>query len=159
MSVVVDDQLALLINLRAFDVPGAVQLPVLTVYSFQLRIASALLVERRSEGQLQRLVASFAPAGLDPERLVASSDRVRVVDPTTYAGDVARLKAAGMNALPAEIVAVARSLMAQVRLAPGNARGALWDAIAGAGVDVAVWEFVEDNGRLAVEERSGPWAG
>lgn len=154
MKVLVDDQLALLANLGVLELPSAVERPLLTVYSFQLRIASALVVHRATEGVLQRLVSTFLPEGFDIDALVDfDSALVRVIDPTKYAADVARIKSEfRCNSLAAEVVAVARREGAEVRLTPGNADGQLWGTLTATDVPKAVWTMIPTGTRVSLEE-------
>jgi hypothetical protein len=157
VRILVDDQLALLANLGILDLPASVEAPLLTVYSFQLRIASALAVERATEGVLQRLVHDHLPPGVDRSTLSGRESRIlRVVDPTLFATEVAQVRAEmRCDTLAAEVVAVARSEMAEVRLTPGNAKGQLWDVLAAAGVPVAVWTVVTRGAGVAAVEDTG----
>ncbi len=154
MQVLVDDQLFLLMALGVLDLPEVVEIPVLTVYSFQLRIASAIAVERTTEGVLQRILSSYLPAGRDPSELLApDSGTVRVANPTLYVVDAALIRAdLRCNTLAAEVIAVAQQENCDVRLTPGNARGSLWDALTAADVPRAVWSVVPGEKQLSVAE-------
>lgn len=158
MRVIVDDQIALLANLGALAIPAEIDRPLLTVYGFQLRIASGIVTQRATEGVFQRMVHTYLQEGVDPASLLApETESVLVVDPTQHVADVARAKARpGVNLLAAEVIAVANAEGVGVRLSRGNASGALWNALGKAGVSAAVWEFEEGHQQLAISEVEGP---
>ncbi|MGD9797216.1 MAG: hypothetical protein AB7H43_03175 [Acidimicrobiia bacterium] len=153
MSLVVDDQLGLLIRMDVLELPTDIDLPLLTVYGFQIRLALALLAERRSTGVLQGLFARYGSTIDDPEALLASTDRVIALDSNALVGEVALAKAElSCNLLAAEVVAAARHHDAPVRLAPGNASGQLAEVLARSGVQASVWRFEKSGPRLRVVE-------
>lgn len=154
MRVLVDDQIALLANLRVLEIPSGVDCPLLTVYGFQLRIASGIVTERSTEGVFQRMVDTYLQGDADPASLLATETQfVRFVDPTPYAAEVARAKASfGINVLAAEMIAVAVAEGVTVRLSPGNARGTLKGALDEAEVVSGVWTFRAVQEGVAISE-------
>lgn len=155
MRVLIDDQLSLLTNLGVLEVPAEIERPLLTVYGFQLRVASAVTVERTTEGTLQRLLRSHLTHGVDPISLVrAESSALRVIDPTQLAAEIARARSdLRCNSLAAEVVAAARSEQAHVRLTPGNAKGQLFETLTLAGVPVEVWTLMPSADGLRLHPR------
>lgn len=154
MLVLVDDLIALTAELGVLELPDGIEYPLLTVYSFRLRIASALTVERATVGKLQRVLIEM---DVDPVRteglLQSDSPHVRAVDPNERIREVASVKSAWKSLPAAELVAAARSEGVGVRLSPGNARpGLVTGALAEHGVPLQVWEFEIVGERLRVVE-------
>lgn len=154
MLVLVDDQLALLANLGLLDLPDDVEVPLLTVYAFQVRIAAAVSVDRTTDGVLQRLLAVHSSEGFDSSNLTKSETaNVRVVDPTGCVVEMAQAKTRfGCNLLAAEVVAAARFTGAGVRLSEGNADSQLLRVLTTAEVPVAIWTLASAGERLRVRE-------
>lgn len=141
MRVIVDDHFALLANLGVLELPQGIELPLFTVYSFQLRLASALSPGRETSGRLQRLRDAFGP-DVPTEALVSSRSRlVEVLDPREYVVEIAAAKLTGANALGAEVIAAAGATGAEVRLSAGNEPGQLRERVQGAGARVAIWIY------------------
>jgi hypothetical protein len=158
VKVLVDDHLAVLHALGALAIPPTVEEPLLTVYGFQLRVASALACERGTRGVLQRLVAQFGGSSVDVETLIRPDPAiVRIIDPTEHASEIARHKdRLRCNTLAAEVIVGARQEAAEVRLVPANALGQLWVAVGAAEVPRAVWWLTEQQDRVGVRTGTPP---
>lgn len=140
-SVVVDDQLALLLALGGLDVEPGTQM--VTTYSWQQRALGAFVAPRATAGQLQRLAGSVGATAATAIAAVGqpNPDRLLVADPRATAVDIARLRVTGANPLAAETVAAASQLGAVVRFSPGNGHGHVVDHVLNAGLDFEVWDI------------------
>jgi len=154
VRVLVDDLIALAADLGVLDLPDGVEYPLLTVYSFRLRIASALTVERATVGKLQRVLVEMDVDQATAEGLLRTdSPYVTAVDPNENIRDVASAKSAWRSLPAAELVAAALGQDVEVRLSPGNARpGVVTRALAAYGVPALVWAFEAVEDRLRVVE-------
>jgi hypothetical protein len=158
VKVLVDDHLAVLHALGALELPSSVEEPLLTVYGFQLRVASALACERDARGVLQRLVVQFGGNDVDVETVIRpDASIVKVIDPTGHASKIAQYKGRlRCNTLAAEVIAGALQEAAEVRLAPPNAKGQLWDAVVAADVPGVVWQLTDQYDRVGVRTDTPP---
>lgn len=154
MQVLVDDLIAVAADLGVLELPPGIEYPLLTVYSFRVRIANALTVERPTTGMLQRLVEAFGTSDDDVERILeASTSNVHALDPNRHVAAVAHGKRKWGSFVPAEIVAAALHEDVEVRLSPGNARGGqVVDALAESGIRALVWELTQVGESLHVTE-------
>lgn len=153
MRVLVDDMLALMANLGMLQLPDDVELPLLTVYAFQLRTATAISIPRATEGQLQRVVKAYLPPGTDPLDLLRSNTpNVRVINPTSHVVAVAAGKVKWGSFVPAEVVAAAEHEGAAVRLSGGNSTGKLRQALMETGTPAAVWGLEEHGTSFRINE-------
>jgi hypothetical protein len=158
LKAIVDDQLALLYCLGVLELPPELEIPLLTTYGFQFRIANAIVVERSTQGVLQRLVAEHAAEGVDRRTLVHPDPRlVEIVDPTACAADTTVVRSElGCNTLAAEMIVAARHREADVMLTRGNAVGELWASLQEAGVNTSVWSVTKEEEKLVLRQEAWP---
>ncbi|HVT78312.1 MAG TPA: hypothetical protein VHD87_14850 [Acidimicrobiales bacterium] len=150
--VVVDDHIALLAALDVLWLPDWVELPLLTTYGFQQRIAAAIITKRLTTGFLRAIY----DAHTDPEArwlgagVLENSDTLRYLDPTRHVIDTTHYKIdLHLPVLAAELLAAAVTQGAIIRVTPANAAGNIATVLQQS-PNTGVWDLNEHDGRYEI---------